>query len=75
MPFWKKDATASERLFELAAYAAATPERFEQFVICYKETLPNGNAKFRNLQHGCKLSEEIGLFEIGKTEALRESER
>lgn len=75
LPIWKTGATATERLYELSVYAAENPERFERFVICYQETLPNGNLQFRTLQFGCKLAEEVGLFEIGKVEAIKESER
>ena len=75
LPIWKKDATAAERLSELSIYAQENPERFQRFVICYQEILPNGNYQFRTLQHNCKLPEEVGLFEIGKVESIKESER
>lgn len=75
LPIWKKDASSGERLGELASYAMANPERFEKFVICYMERLPSGNMKFRTLQHGCNLQETVGMYEIGKSEALKDSER
>ena len=73
LPLWKKDATAAERLHELALYAQANPERFSRFVICYREKLPNGNVQYRNLCFGCDLDQQIGMFEIGKVEALKDS--
>ena len=75
LPIWKANATAAERLHELAIYAEQNPERFKQFVICYKETLLNGKYMFRNLQQGCNLPEEIGMYEIGKAQAMEASKR
>ena len=73
LPVWKKGASVAERLHELALYAQANPERFSRFVACYRETLPNGNVQYRNLSFGCDLDQQIGMFEIGKNEALKES--
>ena len=75
LPVWKKGATPFERLSELAEIARKHPERFSKFVICYKEVLPSGTYIYRQLQYGCELDEQIGMFEIGKVEALKESER
>lgn len=75
LPIWKKGATAAERFFELGEIARKYPERFEKFVIAYTETMPNGNLKVRNIQYGCTLFEQVGLFETGKAEALKDSER
>ena len=74
LPIWKKDATAAERLSELASYALANPERFDRFVICYRERLPSGNLKYRYLQFGCDIDQMVGMFEIGKSESLKDSE-
>ncbi len=75
LPIWKKDASVFERLSELALYAREHPERFEKFVVAYTEKLPNGNMKIRHMSFGCTLTEEVGLFEIGKQEAMEESGR
>lgn len=75
LPIWKKGATLAERLEEMASYARANPERFEKFVMAYQETLPNGNWKIRIMDYGCDLTAQIGLFEIGKMEAYKDSER
>ncbi len=75
MPFFKKDASAAERFSEFSSYALVNPECFEKFVICYKEKLSNGNNKYRTVQHNCTLDEEIGLFEIGKIEAMKDAAR
>jgi len=74
-PNWKKDATAAERLFELAGLAAANPERFSRFVICYREQLPSGNFKYRTMQFGCDVDQMVGMFEIGKNDSMKDCER
>lgn len=73
LPIWKKDATLADRLYEMAAYARANPERFERFVLCYTERLSNGNMKVRTMQHNCDLAQQLGLFEMGKMDAYEES--
>lgn len=74
LPIWKKDATLAERLDEMASYVRGKPERFSQFVMCYKEQLSNGRIKIRYMQEGCDLAQLIGLFEMGKIEAYKASE-
>lgn len=75
LPIWKRDGTLAERLEETAGYVRAHPERFERFVMCFIETLPNGNLKVRTMTHGCDLAQQIGLFELGKQDAIDESHR
>ena len=65
-PNWKKDATAAERLDELAGIAREHPERFGRFVVCYQEELKTGGLKFRTLEYGCDIASAVGLFELGK---------
>ena len=72
---WKRDATACERLSELALYAQEHPERFERFVICYTEKMPSCSVKYRIMSHGCDLAQAVGLYEIGKGETLKDSDR
>mgnify|MGYP003395705144 CR=1 FL=1 len=67
LPIWKKDATAYERLSELALLARENPEMFEQFAIVYKSRLPNKNVKFRYMDFGtADVFATMGLFEAGK---------
>lgn len=73
LPIWKKDATAYERLSELALLAREKPERFLSFVIVYQQTLPNGNWKIRIMEHQGDLASRLGLLELGKDELIRES--
>lgn len=73
LPVWKKDASAYERLSELALLAREKPERFHDFVIVYRETLKNGNWKIRQLALNGDLASRLGLLELGKDEILRES--
>jgi hypothetical protein len=75
LPIWKKGASLADRLEEMACYARAKPERFEKFVMAFVETLPNGNWKIRTMEHGCDLAQQVGLFELGKAEVYKESER
>ena len=74
LPVWKQGAEVWERLYELAEIARKHPGRFERFVICYREHLPNGNYKYRTLQFGCDLDQQVGMFEIGKWESIKDSE-
>lgn len=75
LPIWKKDATAYERLSELALLAREKPERFEHFVIVYRETTVNGRWRIRTMEHGGELASRIGLLELGKNELMKESEK
>ena len=75
LPIWKKDASAYERLSELALLAREKPEQFNHFVLVYRETLANGNWKIRTMEVGGDLASRLGLLELGKNELLKESER
>lgn len=71
LPNWKKNATAYERLSELAILAKEYPSRFNKFVIVYEELRPNGNIKLRNMSFKGKeeclgLAEELGLLNMGQ---------
>jgi hypothetical protein len=75
LPVWKKGASAAERFEEFASYARAHPERFEQFVLCYRETTPNGRWKFRVHSFGCQsFLDGIGMFHMGAHETVTDSE-
>lgn len=75
LPKWKKNATAEERLQELALMARLHPERFDSFAVVWKEVMPNGRWKFRTFGHNANLVETIGLFEIGKQYEYAASEK
>lgn len=75
LPIWKKGASLADRLDEMASYVRARPERFERFVMCYSESLGNGNTKYRYMDYGCSLAEAVGMYEIGKGEMIKDSER
>lgn len=74
LPIWKKDASAYERLCELSLLAREKPERFEAFVIVYRETTPAGRWRIRTMEHGGLLDSRLGLLELGKAELLRDTE-
>lgn len=73
---WKKDATAYERLSELALLAQEKPEMFERFAIVYQEKCANGNWKMRYMDFGTStVFETLGLFEAGKIRAYQATEK
>ena len=76
IPVWKggDSLTAADRLHELALLAQTKPEKFERFVLVRVGNLPNGNIDFDHFQFGCDLCQQIGMFDIGKHLALKESE-
>jgi hypothetical protein len=73
LPIWKKDASAYERLSELALLAREKPERFVAFVIVYRGELPNGRWHIRTMEHGGDLASRLGLLDLGKNEIIRQS--
>jgi hypothetical protein len=70
MPTWKRDATAYERLSELALLAREQPHKFKRFAIVYIEDLPNGNVKYRTMHNSTSILEIVGMFECGKNDVL-----
>lgn len=66
LPIWKRDASAYERLSELALLAREHPERFNTFVIVYQETKANGNWQIRTMEFGGDLASRIGLLYLGQ---------
>jgi len=76
LPHWKKDATAYERLSELALLAREKPDQFEHFVIVYRGTQPSGNWKIRTMEYGgsAMLDANLGLLELGKHRLVSDSE-
>ena len=75
LPIWKKDASAYDRLSELALLAREKPERFEAFVIVYRETMQNGNWRIRTMEFGGDLASRLGLLMLGQDELIKESAR
>ena len=73
LPISKKDASAFERLSELALYAREKPERFQEFVIVYRETQKSGNWKIRTMEYNGDLGSRLGLLRLGEDELIRES--
>lgn len=73
LPVWKKDASACERLSELALLAREKPEKFERFVIVYQELKPSGNWQVRQLSHNSDLAQVVGLLQIGAQKAYEDS--
>lgn len=78
LPNWKKNATAYERLSELAILAGEYPSRFNKFVIVYEELRPNGNIKLRNMRGDGEclgLAEELGMLNMGQLRLWEESSK
>ena len=65
-PHGKKNASAAERLDELAGLAREYPERFERFILCYVEPLKDGARKVRSLEYNCDMVQVVGLYELAK---------
>ena len=66
LPVWKANATPAERLRELAFIAEKHPEWFENFVMAYNETRPDGQTKTRYHCYNLRTTEAIGMMEIAK---------
>lgn len=73
LPIWKKDGTASDRLYELAAMAVKHPERFERFVLCHVELLPGDRSHYRRFSHNTDLAQSVGIHTIAIHEILKAS--
>lgn len=76
LPVWKKDATAEERLLELAMMARKHPERFHRFILVYQESIAvdgkeESQVRTRYVTQGVKTVQALGLIELGKLELLR----
>jgi hypothetical protein len=71
LPIWKKDATAEERLLELAIMAKVHPERFAKFIIIYQERPEDSGKQIeRYCPHNVDTTEIFGLIELGKLSVI-----
>jgi len=68
LPIWKKDATACDRLHEVAEIARKFPERFNRLLIAYEETLDDGSTMTRYSCNGVDTTTLLGLLEQVKEE-------
>lgn len=68
LPIWKKDATACERLQEVASIARKHPERFTRLLIAYEETLEDGRTITRYAVNGVDTTTLLGMIEQVKEE-------
>lgn len=71
LPVWKAEATAEERLLELAMIARKHPERFAKLMVVYVEEKPDGRCwQIRSIGSGLTtVFEEIGILNAAMTEA------
>ena len=74
LPVWKKGATAYERLSELTLLAQDHPERFESFVLVYREVAEDETWKIRTMEFGGRLDIYLGLLDLGKDRIMKDSE-
>lgn len=76
IPTWKDGPTltAADRLHELALMAQTMPHKFDRFVLVRVGKTPSGNLDVDHYQFGCDLLQQVGLFTIGQSMAMRESE-
>ncbi len=73
LPVWKKNATAEERLLELAVMARKNPEKWEKFAIVYSGRGADGSVNVNDMNCNCGLLETMGLFEVGKLRVFERS--
>lgn len=72
LPIWKKNATAEERLLELASIARTNPSKFDKFLIIYQEISPDGEyTQERTLAFNCTTNEVLGLLKLGEHKILK----
>lgn len=70
LPVWKAEATAEERLLELAMIARKHPERFAKMAVVYVEVKPNGRWEIRSIDAGMStIFEEIGILRAAMSDA------
>lgn len=80
LPSWKRGATASERLEEIALYARVHPEKFQRFAVVSQEVLPSGNWKlgvitFQEGGDGLTFLEKLGMFSSASHKAWEDSKQ
>lgn len=69
LPVWKKNATAAERLTELAAMALEKPELFAKMIIVH---MAEGDVGLDWHAHGnMSLAYGTGLLELGKLDMIQ----
>ena len=74
LPRWKNNATAAERLTELAQLAEQQPQLFGKMAVVYVEHLPNGNWKINSVTSGSEnIFETIGIMQAEIDNILRRS--
>ena len=71
LPIWKQNATAEERLSELAMIARQQPERFAKLVVVYVEEAPENRTVTRYITSGCDTIQALGILELGRYHLLQ----
>lgn len=72
IPIWKNNATAEERLQELAQIARKHPERFDKFIIVHQELDEKKEyTQERTLSFNCSTTEAVGLLRLGEVKLLK----
>ena len=66
IPVWKKNATAAERLQEVAMMALEKPERFVRVVILYEEITDDGIISRQAFSEGITTNEALGVIDAAK---------
>lgn len=74
LPNWKKGASLPDRLDEIATYARVHPERFERFVCAFLEIRADETSVVRVISHGCDVAQEVGMFQLGIDQTIRNSQ-
>lgn len=73
IPVWKRDATAPERLAELAQVAAEKPQEFSQLFVIWVEKCADGNTILRTQSAGCSTHEALGMLTAAQMDVYLET--
>lgn len=73
LPVWKKNATAEERLQELAHMARKNPEQFNKFIVIFQEFNERDDTTYeRQMTHNMTTTEALGMLTFGEVALLRD---
>lgn len=75
LPVWKANATAEERLLELAMMARKHPERFAKFVLVYQEATADDATVTRYAGINTTTTELLGLLRQAEHEVFQATRR
>jgi hypothetical protein len=75
LPIWKKNATTSERLYELAELAREQPEQFQKWVLVYCQDDGQAFSTRMMENEGLRTCEVFGVLEAAKLQLWENTKR